>query len=446
MTWTHTLLETDWPDTGPAEPLPWADATELQPRLARARALGYSHLLVYGDREHYANLLWATGFDPRFEEALLLLPAEGTPLLLVGNECIGYLRISALYTAGLLRGEVYPPFSLMDQPRNHGRTLREIFTAEGLAHSPKLGVVGWKDYDEPTQSDLPSYLIDLLRQFAPVENATRAFTRLRAQASPWEIAYFEGANVAAAEAMRRMLFGLREGLTDHQVATQGGYNGRPMACHWTVKTGPTRVSLASASGNELRRGEYFSANVSYWGSNCCRCGWLGFDANDAPAGYVDEFAGPYVAAMAAWFEHLTVGRSGGELFDLIQRLLPFEQFGIFLNPGHLIHFDEWPGSPIYAGSTEPLTSGMILQSDIIPSSSRFSSVRMEDSYALADEALRAAVAAQYPGVWNRIEQRREFMTEALGFVLPPEVLPLGDLCGLVPPYLFEPNVLIGVRR
>jgi len=249
MNWTHTLIETEWPDTGPVEPVAWADAAELTPRLERARALDYSHLLVYGDREHYANLLWATGFDPRFEEALLLLPAEGTPLLLVGNECIGYLRISDLYTAGLLRGEVYAPFSLMDQPRGHGRTLREIFLAEGLGGAAKIGVVGWKDYDEPGQCDLPSYLVDLVREFAPIENATRPYTRLRARATPWEIAYFEGTNAATAEAMRRMLFGLREGLLDYQVAAQGAYNGLPMACHWTVKTGPSRVSLASASGN-----------------------------------------------------------------------------------------------------------------------------------------------------------------------------------------------------
>jgi len=38
------------------------------------------------------------------------------------------------------------------------------------------------------------------------------------------------------------------------------------------------------------------------------------------------------------------------------------------------------------------------------------------------------------------------MTGVLGFHLPPEVLPLGDLCGVAPPYLFEPNVLIGVTR
>lgn len=446
MNFSHHLIETDWPDFGPAEPIAWADAAELTPRVERARGLGYSHLLVYGDREHYANLLWLVGFDPRFEEALLLLPAEGTPLLLVGNECEGYLRISGLYNAGLLRGEVYPPFSLMDQPRGHGRTLRAIFEAEGLGAAEKIGVVGWKDYDLPTQTDLPAYLVDLLREFAPVENATRAFTRLRAKASAWEIAYFEYSNVAAADGMRRILFGLREGLTDHQLAQQAGYNGLPMACHWTLKTGPTRVSLASASGNVVRRGDYFSANVSYWGSNCCRCGWLAESAEDAPAGYVDEFAGPYVAAMAEWFEHLTIGRPGGELQALMDRLLPFEKYGVFLNPGHLIHFDEWPGSPIYPGSTEALASGMVFQADVIPSSATYSSTRMEDSFALADTTLRAELAEKFPAAWARIEQRREFMTETLGFVLPEEVLPLADLCGIVPPYLFDPNTLIAVRR
>ncbi len=30
MNWNHTLIETDWPDTGPAEPVAWATAEELQ--------------------------------------------------------------------------------------------------------------------------------------------------------------------------------------------------------------------------------------------------------------------------------------------------------------------------------------------------------------------------------------------------------------------------------
>jgi hypothetical protein len=46
-------------------------------------------LVVYADREHCANVAYLTGFDPRFEEALLLLSSEGRRKLLVGNECLG---------------------------------------------------------------------------------------------------------------------------------------------------------------------------------------------------------------------------------------------------------------------------------------------------------------------------------------------------------------------
>ncbi|HZS93019.1 MAG TPA: hypothetical protein VFE42_36710 [Chloroflexota bacterium] len=44
----------------------------------RASAEGYDALLVYVDREHFANLAYLTGFDPRFEEALLILKPRGT--------------------------------------------------------------------------------------------------------------------------------------------------------------------------------------------------------------------------------------------------------------------------------------------------------------------------------------------------------------------------------
>lgn len=44
--------------------------------LAISEERGYSHLIVYGDREHYSNLYYLTGLDPRFEEALLILQKD----------------------------------------------------------------------------------------------------------------------------------------------------------------------------------------------------------------------------------------------------------------------------------------------------------------------------------------------------------------------------------
>ena len=49
-------------------------------RSARARMpRGYDRLVVYADREHSANLAFLTGFDPRFEEAMLVARTDGRP-------------------------------------------------------------------------------------------------------------------------------------------------------------------------------------------------------------------------------------------------------------------------------------------------------------------------------------------------------------------------------
>jgi hypothetical protein len=55
----------------------------------RAAAHGLDDVLIWADREHSANLAWLSGFDPRFEDALLILGSHGDPAVLVGNECNG---------------------------------------------------------------------------------------------------------------------------------------------------------------------------------------------------------------------------------------------------------------------------------------------------------------------------------------------------------------------
>lgn len=40
---------------------------------------GYTHLIVYGDREHFSNIHYLSGMDPRFEEALLVLAKGERP-------------------------------------------------------------------------------------------------------------------------------------------------------------------------------------------------------------------------------------------------------------------------------------------------------------------------------------------------------------------------------
>ena len=81
MSRKHRLIEIEWPTFGACEPPARASVAEFESRIEAARAamdgLGLTHLVVYGDREHFANLAWLTGFDPRFEEALLIIARSG---------------------------------------------------------------------------------------------------------------------------------------------------------------------------------------------------------------------------------------------------------------------------------------------------------------------------------------------------------------------------------
>ena len=180
-----------------------------------------------------------------------------------------------------------------------------------------------------------------------------------------------------------------------------------------------------------------------WGALNARGGWLARDENDLPAAvrdYVDVLVAPYFRAIVEWYEAIGIGVSGGELHAIIEDHLGDPFFGIGLNPGHLIHLDEWLHSPIYADSTIPLQSGMAIQVDVIPAThSPYHTTNIEDGIALADEDLRKAFWRKYPAAWNRIQQRRSFMRNTLGIELKPEVLPFSNIPAYLPPFWLSPG-------
>jgi hypothetical protein len=463
----YRLIERAWPEFGSADVPASASTDELQRRLDGARSRmeqeRLSHLLIYGDREHFANIAYMTGYDPRYEEALFVIRVKEKPLLVVGNEGEGYLNVSPLYRAGMIRAERFQSFSLLDQPRNDSRTIREILAGEGVDQASRVGCVGWKYFTEAEHADaehaleLPAFIVDALRSLSGGErvvNATGIFMSpsngLRTSSSVAEIAYFEYANVLASEGIKRIVFGMREGMTDFEVVKLAEYDGQPLATHISLLTGGNlERSLSSPVGCPIRRGEPFSVNLSYWGSNCCRAGWTAETSADLPpaaADYVERFAGIYFTVMGEWFRRLRIGVPGGELYRLVLDNLPFERFGIFLNPGHLIHLDEWVSSPVFEDSRIPIRSGMTLQSDVIPVSSTYFSSRLEDGYVVADGSLRESLKEQFPKVYSRCQDRRSFMAETLGFELGEEVLPLSNIPGIVPPFFLAPNRIFAFEK
>ena len=77
---TARLAEVDLPDFGMPDTSPELPPSLYAARLERLRermeTLGYDRLVVYADREHSANLSYLTGFDPRFEEAILVVDSD----------------------------------------------------------------------------------------------------------------------------------------------------------------------------------------------------------------------------------------------------------------------------------------------------------------------------------------------------------------------------------
>lgn len=74
---------------------PTIPGTTYEARVAALveRAAG-DWVVVYADREHLANIAFLIGFEPRFEEALLLLGRGGERIIVTGNESMVYLPVT----------------------------------------------------------------------------------------------------------------------------------------------------------------------------------------------------------------------------------------------------------------------------------------------------------------------------------------------------------------
>ena len=169
------LVDLELPDFGLPTVEPIIPAETYRRRIvslhSRAREEGYDVVVVYGDREHFANLAYLTGFDPRFEEAMMVLNvgAQGgqKPVLMVGNEGLGYLGISPI--RGDLKPVLYQSFSLIGQKRGESRELGEIMNSAGVVKGARVGALGWKSFGPietktpETTLEIPSYIVDTLR-------------------------------------------------------------------------------------------------------------------------------------------------------------------------------------------------------------------------------------------------------------------------------------------
>jgi len=459
------LREVALPDFGVEETFPTLSVACYEDRLAAATTrlaeAGLDFLVVYGDREHAANLAFLTGFDPRFEEALLVLDRAGDRLLLVGNECMGYLPDPALRC----RIALFQEFSLPGQPRGQSRPVRELLTDFGIGAGHTVGCAGWKSYtpglvDDPTTAlDLPAYLVDLLREMTGahrrVQNAIGILIDLedglRITNSAAQIAQFEYAACRTAEGVRQVLARVHPGVRERELEHWLDSAGLPLSCHRMLNFGAkAQRGLSSAGDGQAHLGDAVQVAFGVTGALTCRAGVIAHGPDDLPTELRDfypRFIANYFDVLATWYRTVAIGVTGGAVFDAVETQRDPHLFTFAVNPGHFLQLEEWVHSPFSAGNGTRLRSGTALQMDIIPvSTGPFCSANAEDGIVLADQALQAELAAGFPRCWARLQARRQFMIETLGISLDASVLPLGNTSGWFAPYILSPHLAMTCDR
>ncbi len=440
------------PHTGALGPTPAIPDEEFE---ARARSLygaaNVDWVIVYGDREHSANIAFLSGYDPRFEEALLILGPNDTRVLVVGNEGVLYAKLASLPAEVAL----CQSFSLLGQPRDRAPRLVDVLGDVGIRAGSQVGVVGWKyleaaESDEPTEpSFVPSFVVGALRRLGAdrVVDSSAVMMNpvdgVRTQNSAAQIAAFEWAAVRASTGVLRVVNGTRPGMTEFEAAGTLGYQGDPLSCHVMFASGKDEiVGLRSPSGRRIGQGDGASTAVGYWGSLCCRAGLV---TKEPDREFLSEVVQPYYAAICAWYAEMRVGATGDDVHQAVMTILDGASWQPLLNPGHQISLDEWLHTPIAPGSDQTIASGMLFQCDIIPSPLPAGyALNCEDTIAVADQGLRAEIADDYPDVWRRITKRQSFMREELGLEITDDVLPLSASPAYLAPFWLDDSLVCTV--
>ncbi len=447
----------------PGAPVALTDATmreRVEKVLVGMRARGLDQLIVYCDVEHSGNFNYLTGFFTRFEESLLVVNVDGAMYMVLGNE---NLNKASKARVAIEPGHVVhaPLFSLPNQPDTAGCSLRDLLCEAGVRPGSRVGVAGWKLFTSPHEEngarlDVPAFIADDVRTIVGAQGAVVHAGDVflgpdgaRVTNNANELAHYEFGASLASDCVLDAMDALAPGVAEMELGDKLTRYGQHTSVVTIAAAGPRFVKANMfPTATSVRTGDPVALTVGYSGGLSSRAAYAVEDASQLPQGcedYLGRVAMPYFNAYAHWLETICVGLSGGELFDEIERVLPRTEYGWSLCPGHLTAEEEWLCSPIYENSDEVLRSGMLLQIDIIPSVAGYGGVSAESTVALADAALRADLAEQYPELWARVCNRRAYLRDVLGIGLHEDVLPMCSTVAYLRPYLLAKDKALVVR-
>ncbi|MBC3217038.1 M24 family metallopeptidase [Serratia fonticola] len=417
--------------------------------LSMMKQRGLDQLVIYCDVEHGGNFEYLVGFFTRFEEALLIINADGEMTLVLGNENLNKVSKARIQAEAVHLSQ----FSLPNQPGRSDKSIKELLVEAGIRENARTGLVGWKMFTNGPEIDkkiydLPSFIVDTIRNIvgdeACLSNETDLFIGehgVRTVNNANEVAHYEYGAALASDCILDAMNKLAPGVTEQALGDCLVRFGQHPSIVTIASSGPRFIKgNLFPTDNTVKYGDTISLTVGYRGGASSRAGYAvnaNSELSTEAKNYLDAVAKPYFSAYAHWLEVISVGMRGGDLFDHVEAVLPRSKYGWSLCPGHLTAEEEWMSSPIYQGSQQPLLSGMILQIDIIPSVPNLGGVSAESTVLLADEQLKLEIQQQYPQLWQRMQQRRKYLIETLGITLSADILPMCSTVAYLRPYLLD---------
>lgn len=406
-------------------------------------------IVIYGDLEHGSNFEYLTGFLTRFEEGVLVLHKDGSAYILVGNEnlnkvCKSRIKAEAIHV---------PYFSLPNQPMNNEKKVEEYFKEAGIKFGLKIGLVGWKMFTSSIEEnmklyDVPYYIVKSLENIVGVENLYNKVDLFiggnkgaRTTNNANEIAHYEFGSQLASEGILKALDLIEEGISEMEIGNVLNLYGQPNSVVTIASTGE-RFEYANLypTSKKVKLQDQMSLTVGYKGGLSSRAGYAVKSVDELPKGkedYLEVLAKPYFAAIATWLENIHIGMLGGDLYQLIEDVIPKSEYNWYLNPGHLFADEEWMSSPIYERSTETLKNGMLLQTDIIPNKNGYAGVSCESGIALANKTLKKEIEEKYPYLYEIFEKRKDYVKKVLNINVNDDVILMNDTVAYYSPFILN---------
>ena len=413
-----------------------------------------THLMIYADREHFSNVEYFTGYDPRFEEALLILEKDNTATIIVGNEGYGYAK-KISYDIDIV---IFPTFSLPGQPKNKNIKLLNILKKTGINRQSKVGIIGWKCFDKDdyenfqNQFDIPCFIMNEVLEAADKNNVFNATSvlignkdGLRNYLDPKELILCEISGTKSSRSVFALLSNLKVGMNELEASKYLAIDGDPLGTHPNVNFGDNIFyGLASPTTSRiLKEGDIVGAGMSYRRSMIHKVSYFVKDGSQLDPKY-DQLYDIYFKAITNWYETMDVDSTGGEIYKTVEDALgSYSKLGISLNPGHLIHTDEWTNSPFTKESNVKIRSGMAIQCDFTSALPHLGfCVHAEDGIIIADHQTQSVLNKIAPKSYQRMKTRQMFMRDVLGINIKDCVLPTSDMPAVIFPYLQNLNCIL----